>query len=499
MAAEGEEEEFEEESTRKFLFFNVVPSWMVSFIAHIALIVLLALWFMPSPKERTVALEAGEDNSEQVDEFELDLTEMDLEETLEEEVEPMESQEIVTEPVSIEVEELADIGTVFAPETFEMESMEFSPSDVSNETSGRTGSGRDEGLAKNGGSSGSEDAVSLALKWIADHQLEDGGWNFDHRIGPGSHRTSPNAGELKEARMGATAMALLPFLGRGETHMQGEYQENVERGLKFLIENAKARGDGFSYNEGGGSMYSHGLVAIVFGEAYAMTKDPALKIYARGTLNYIQIAQDPVGGGWRYSERQAGDTSAVGWQIMALKSGKMGGLTVNKRTYQLAEKFLESVSTEYGAYYGYLTAPPRGERGNRSLNSVGLLCRMYMGWDKNHPGLTTGIKYLSEKGPDANSGQGVNMYYNYYATQAMKHYGGDEWKKWNGVMREFLVESQSKEGPTAGSWYFEGGGHGTTQGGRLYATSLACMTLEVYYRYLPLYSKDVAKDEFPLD
>ena len=243
-------------------------------------------------------------------------------------------------------------------------------------------------------------------------------------------------------------------------------------------------------------MYSHGLVSIVFCEAYAMTKDPELVKYAQGSLWYIEYAQDPVGGGWRYRPREPGDTSAVGWQLMALKSGKISGLNINPRTYKLAEKFLDGVSTSGGAFYGY-ASPPSGTPAN-ACTAVGLLCRMYMGWDKNVPALADGMARLSERGPSNKSGQSVDMYYNYYATQAMKHFGGRQWKDWNTEMRDFLVKTQEKEGNKAGSWHFDSG-HASSKGGRLYSTSLACMTLEVYYRYLPLYGDRASNDEFPLD
>ena len=44
-----------------------------------------------------------------------------------------------------------------------------------------------------------------------------------------------------------------------------------------------------------------------------------------------------------------------------------------------------------------------------------------------------------------------------------------------------------KEGPQAGSWDTNDlwGGHG----GRVYTTALATLTLEVYYRFLPLYAE----------
>ena len=122
---------------------------------------------------------------------------------------------------------------------------------------------------------------------------------------------------------------------------------------------------------------------------------------------------------------------------------------------------------------------------------------MYMGWEKSHPGLVDGTNAISDKGPS--TGTGANMYYNYYATQVMKHMSGQKWNKWNGKMRDYLVKSQEKKGNAAGSWHFGGKNHASEAGGRLYNTSLACMTLEVYYRYLPLYGDKAANDEFPLE
>ena len=54
-----------------------------------------------------------------------------------------------------------------------------------------------------------------------------------------------------------------------------------------------------------------------------MTHDRNLLVPARAALNFICYAQDPNGGGWRYQPREKGDTSMLGWQLMALKSGHM--------------------------------------------------------------------------------------------------------------------------------------------------------------------------------
>jgi hypothetical protein len=502
-SAKGEEEEEEdiEEIGNRFLFFNVMPSWMVSFLTHIAVIVILAVIIMPERTEKKVALEAGERSAEPLDAIDLNLDAMEFssEDPFESEISEETASEL-TEELEVSLPEAqVEMGDILGGEetSFELDSIgELSAADTSNETSSRTGDSKKQMLRQFGGNAASEEAVALALKWIVDHQLPDGGWNLDHQRGPGNHRTSSHPGEASEARAGATALALLPLLGNGQTHKTGTYRENVQMGLDFLMKRARRSGSrgSISYLEPGGSMYSHGLVSIVFCEAYAMTKDPILAPFAQGTVWFIEDAQDPIGGGWRYRPREPGDTSAVGWQLMALKSGKISGLDINPRTYKRAEKFLDSVSTSGGAFYGYMSPPAREMADART--AVGLLCRMYMGWKKDTPGIVDGVNAMANRGPDTTTGP--NMYYNYYATQVMKHIGGRTWNDWNIKMRDHLIASQEKNGPAAGSWT-PGNGHAEDKGGRLYTTSLSCMTLEVYYRYLPLYGEQAANDEFPLD
>src|SRR5258708_546940 len=88
------------------------------------------------------------------------------------------------------------------------------------------------------------------------------------------------------------------------------------------------------------------------------------------------------------------------------------------------------------------------------------------------------------------------MYYSYYATQAMHHWGQERWQQWNAVMREQLVASQEQEGDAAGSWMTDRS-QSSHMGGRLYTTCLSIMTLEVYYRYLPLYRRPSVAEPIP--
>ena len=366
---------------------------------------------------------------------------------------------------------------------------------------------------QNGGSAESENAGNLAMKWIADHQLPDGSWSFDHRSGPGNHRTSPNAGDFTDTPRAATAMALMVFLGAGQTHIEGDYTETVDKGLAFLVSSAEKTRHGWSWYEDRGGLYNHGLVSIALCEAYAMTGDVRLLEAAKQSIRYIEYSQDPYGGGWRYVPRTRGDLSVAGFQIMAIKSAHMCGLEIDNEVIKKTRRYLNFMSSESGAFYGYTDPTGEGER-RKGMTAVGLLCQMYMGWTKENPALGTGVKWLGERGPEVGTwkpGMAIaedekdnfhsGMYYNYYATQVMSQYGGEKWTRWNNEMRDFLVATQATAGASKGSWFFQHADEtGYAHGGRLYATTLAAMTLEVYYRYLPLYDeKKTSSAEFELD
>ncbi len=118
---------------------------------------------------------------------------------------------------------------------------------------------------------------------------------------------------------------------------------------------------------------------------------------------------------------------------------------------------------------------------------------MHLGWKKDNQGLQTGVQYLSKMGPSKS-----NFYFNYYATQVLFQWGDEEFKKWNDVMRDQLIKSQSTKGADAGSWHSGVKDHSSERGGRLLCTSLGTMILEVYYRYSKVLSKDAVDESFPL-
>jgi hypothetical protein len=353
---------------------------------------------------------------------------------------------------------------------------------------GRTPGRRGQLVGTGGGTPASEAAVERGLKWLLVHQRDDGGWRFSFEAAPceGQCRN----GGVETSTTAATAMALLPFFGAGYTQNEGPYKDEVNRGLYYLTGRMLATPQGGDLQEG--TMYAQGLSTIVLCEAYAMSNDEHLRPFAQQAVNYIVYAQDHHGGGWRYFPGQAGDTTVSGWQLMALKSAQMAGLEVPSQTFFLAGKFLDSVQSEKGAAYGYIR-PGSGA----ATTAAGLLCRMYLGWGRQHPALVAGINGIDKLGPMQTEPSGeahTDLYFDYYATQVLYHHGGPQWERWNKKMRDYLIATQSSEGHESGSWYFQN--QHLDKGGRLCNTSLAILTLEVYYRYLPLYSTRAVDEGF---
>jgi len=534
-AAETEADEEDEgepgEESGFGIWMRQSPSWLISMVVHMLLLIVLGLIGLGIEKQDEIReLVIGDPDVTEEEELEEETDDPLNEELEEEESETEEEIEEVTAPVDTQVEAPEfTINTQQDDVSLAASAVEFSDfatesafsGDVAADMGGaaasglgsRTTGGRAGAVRRGGGNKGSESAVEAALRWLANHQNRDGSWSFNHTAGDKCSGFA-NPGDVPvqgpSPKMGATGMALLPFLAAGYTHFpakNNKYEYVVRKGLAYLVGNMDPQ-SGRLYESNGYHhyhMYSHGIAACALAEAYGMTQDQKLKLPAQKALNYIAAAQDTGDGGWMYTPNNGGDTSVVCWQIMALKSGILSYLTVPGHVKSTANKWLDSVGfepSEYGggfSRYGYRDATAREHKGNgdAAMTALGLLCRTYLGTKKDDPGQRKGVEWIASKGPGRD-----NVYYNYHATMVMYQNDGPKgplWKKWNNVMRPMLINSQVQQGPDAGSWYY-GGNHGD-DGGRLMITCLCAMTLEVYYRYQSAYKggEGGAEEDFPLE
>lgn len=360
---------------------------------------------------------------------------------------------------------------------------------------GRNAASREVLLKTGGGNTESEAAVARGLAWLARVQKKDGTWAFD------------NGGEVAAA----TGMGLLPFLAAGQTHKgtgkDNKYKDNVTAAIAALIRMQKSDGK-FSEN-----VYANSIAAVALCEAFGMTGDKALLLKpCQAAVDYIQKGQG-ANGSWGYRYKEEGDTSIVGWQVQALHSAKLcKELKVDPKVLEKAMKFLDTVASKppkvmdkegktalFGgastlSAFGYRTPGPKD-----TLTAVGLLCRYYLnGWGPNSPGLRDGSDYLIALHPPDKDAE-FDMYYYYYATQVMHFREGERWAKdWNPKMRDMLIAkqvNQPNKPSVDGSWDKDGGSWIGPNCGRMGTTAMAILTLEVYYRHLPLYNRGTgAKD-----
>jgi hypothetical protein len=358
----------------------------------------------------------------------------------------------------------------------------------------RDGGGRKKAVGRWGGSQATESAVEAALRWLARHQEKDGSWTPSKYDCPSGNDT--------RCRVGCTGLALLAFLGAGYTEKSGQFAEVVKNAEQWLIKQQKASGIIAEQESGGSGVsagYNHACAALGLAEAFGMSRNPEIGKVAQKAVDYsIKGHQTPYSG-WRYDPKESVDTSVTGWFVMQLKSSKIAGLTVDGAGFQGATTWLDKATDKEGR-----TSYNPDEKGpSPAITAVGMVCRQFMGTQSSDPILVKGSDYLLKYLPKWEQGQQEQIeggdsgfYYWYYGTLAMFQMGGDRWAKWNETLKPTLVNHQCKANgqPLDGSVNDKDGSWDPQSwidkyGGRVFTTACGALTLEVYYRYLPMYSK----------
>ena len=349
----------------------------------------------------------------------------------------------------------------------------------------RVGGRRIAAALARGGSEATEQAVDKALAWLAAAQAADGHWSAAGHGGGversvhGHHRQGAGA----KSDQGVSGLALLAFLGAGHTHRDGGHQATVDRGIRRLVAAQRADGSLAGDAEFFAALYCHGMATIALGECLALTGDASLRPALDRAVAHTLAMQHPHTGGWRYAAGDRGDTSQCGWQVMVLATARNAGFGGFEPAEARARLFLQGVSS--GATGG-LAAYRSGERPSVAMTAEALFCRLVLGMPADHPSVAEALAMVSASPPSAST---YNAYTWYYATLAAFHAGGPQWDRWNSALQAAIIPLQRRDGgPLDGSWDPDPvwGGHG----GRVYATALAAMTLEVYYRHLPMHRRE---------
>ncbi len=396
-----------------------------------------------------------------------------------EDVEP----EIEVEPIPLVAEPLAELALSPAIElpsatpVFEIEPQLAEAHEI---YGARTGSARAQTLGGRAGTTHrAESAVRAGLRWLARAQGPDGSWSCRRWGGSADHD------------VGITGLALLAFLGAGYTQDKGPFRPTVRRALAWLRAHQKPNG-AFRWR----TFYEQGIAATAASEAYALSRSPPLGRMAQRAVDYI-VAVQPEHGGFRYGgavPRGEGDLSVTAWQIMALKSAAAAGLDVPPEAFARSRQLLAATGRGEGTS-AYLVAAAEPSIGP---TAIGMLCRIFLDGDKEEiraaaAHLLDHVKNDGKPGKDRHRLVG-DLYFTYYATTAMHQVGGEPWAEWNRLFRDTLVEAQTTALRDAKGRYLHGSWDPAAhawgrRGGRVYTTAMALLSLEAYYRFLPVHQR----------
>jgi hypothetical protein len=320
-------------------------------------------------------------------------------------------------------------------------------------------------LKSNGGTPACEDAVLNGLRWLKDNQNDDGSW-----------------GPQKNAM---TGLVLLAYFGHCETPKSTEFGDSCQKAILYLVDYGMKNDGKLS-----GSMaanagpYEHAIATYALAEAATFCKQfdheiPSLTEVTEKAGQYI-IDNQHESGGWAYGYSKAdnahNDSSVVGWQLQALKACshtdiKFKGMDTSAKK---GLKYLATCQAPDGSF-GYT-----GPGGRTSLTGVGVLCHQMWGEGKSKEA-REGVKFIKKNFKLDWKTADSDLYSHYYASQAMMHAGGSDWKSYNIDFRDQLLNNQNSDG----SWKAPAfSGHGQSANSTVYNTTLCVLMLEVYYRFL---------------
>ena len=365
-------------------------------------------------------------------------------------------------------------------------------------TGGGSGGPKGGPIGNRGGKKGGtadQKAVAAGLQWLANHQAPNGSWDCDGFADRCQTNVCDGPGNSLND-VGVTGLALLSFLGAGNTPGSGTYKDVVKDGLTWLRSQQDAEDGCFGGRTGRHFLYNHALASLAMVEGYHLSQQPILKGPAQNGLHFISRARNPYKA-WRYDYPPSGDNdvSITGWMLFALFAGKDAGLAVDDGALRDGMAYIEEMTDPGTGRTGYRergSYPAReGDDSLRwpnelseSMTAVAALCRVFNHEDpKKSQRLQQAEDLLIHRLPkwDENAGT-IDFYYWYYGSYAMWQIGGRSWNDWQKAMLTSVVENQRHGGDEDGSWDPQVDPWGD-DGGRVYATAINVLCLQVYYRY----------------
>ncbi len=315
-----------------------------------------------------------------------------------------------------------------------------------------------------------EQSVLTALNWLQREQHTNGFWQGSQEI----------------ATPSLTALALLAYLGHGETPASTAYGTNVWKAIQWLIADQEEKG---RFKERDERNYTQPIATLALTEAYGMTLDPEAKAAAEKAAVLIVKGQHTEGGfSYNLDKTTRNDTSYMNWCAQALVVARMAHLNVPGLDRAI-EKASYAVCQNADPAGGFGESGP----GRTSFSGAGVVSLYYLG----SPHLAEVQKTLEFLAPATfRSVTEVELPYPgasrfnaaWNVTQAKFQAGGDTFRSWNKSLARELVGSQNHQRNLLTNWVDLGHWDRHANDPKevlIQDTCYGVLMLEVYYRYPP--------------
>jgi hypothetical protein len=292
-----------------------------------------------------------------------------------------------------------------------------------------------------------------------------------------------------------TSLSVLALCSMG--HQPGDPTpagEAVRKGLAYVLLPENQDKDGY-FGKDGSRMYGHGITTLMVSEMLGMgadaKQDEQIRTSCRKGIELILRAQkvtkaENARGGWRYTPDSGdSDMSVTVWQTMALRAARNAGMDVPKEAIDDAVRYIKRcydpgdsgrrAAAGAGAGFGYQN------RGREiSTTAEGLLALQVCGQYDSEEVAGASDRLLKD---GVKAGERWFFYASYYYAQGMYQRGGKYAAEGKKTIPASLVPLQGRDG----SW--DGINGEERQGGKIYATCMAVLSLAVKNHFLPIYQR----------
>ncbi len=291
-----------------------------------------------------------------------------------------------------------------------------------------------------------------------------------------------------------TSLSILALAAQGHQPADPTPEgEALRKAVAYVLRPDGQDQEGYFGMSDGSRMYGHGITTLMLSEMLGMgmdiKQDELLRTKCRKAIALILRSQkeaktDQNRGGWRYSpDDKQSDMSVTVWQVMALRAAKNAGMDVPKEAIDEAVAYIKRLYDTDSGKRGKGNAGGFGyqSRGREtSTTAEGLLALQACGEYESEEVIGAVAKLMRD---GIRQGDKWFFYTAYYYAQGMYQMGGKFADTGAQRVPELLLPLQSREG------WWEGAGAEERQGGKVYATALAMLSLAVKNHFLPIYQR----------